>query len=223
MHLYSPAPGARARGRVARPCAPATATRTRGKADGGGGGREEAGGVADPVSLCSAGVGGGIAVHAPETPLISSQFVSAIFQPIANATTSRKPAEYRDLHAILPRGGGRREGGGWKEGEEGGVGSARIGWLPECGADGPEIRRDGRLRRLAAGRGSLPPRLIDASRYRRATRPCCLRRCSTRHCAKCLFCAIAADSFRAGSSGRLISPPGEKLRAARTTHERLSA
>jgi len=138
MHLYSPAPGARARGRVARPCAPATATRTRGKADGGGGGREEAGGVADPVSLCSAGVGGGIAVHAPETPLISSQFVSAIFQPIANATTSRKPAEYRDLHAILPRGGGRREGGGWKEGEEGGGG--------EC-----EDRLVARMRRGRAG------------------------------------------------------------------------
>lgn len=29
-----------------------------------------------------------VAVHAPETPLISSQFVSAIFQPIASATAN---------------------------------------------------------------------------------------------------------------------------------------
>lgn len=72
MHLFPRKVQARTDTRT-RTCA-AIRTRTRG--------------VADPVSLCSVGV----AVHAPETSLISSQFVSAIFSLIARKRERERSA-----------------------------------------------------------------------------------------------------------------------------------
>jgi len=109
MHLYSPAPGARARGRVARPCAPATATRTRGKPTGGGGdwGGEGGRGRRPSFTLfrrcrwrnCRA-----CPRNALNLESICQRYLSADCKCDHGP---RKPAEYRDLHAILPRGEAR--------------------------------------------------------------------------------------------------------------------
>jgi len=189
-----------------------------GKADGrrrrwgGGGAGRRAGGVADPVSLCSAGVGGGIAVHAPETPLISSQFVSAIFQPIANATTGRASPPSIVICMPSSRGGRQGSGGRWGGSED------RLVARMRRGRAGNSQRRA--IKTFGGWESSARCRR-DWSIHRGVVQLLVHVVVAPHDIVPMSLCAIA-DSFRAGFSIRLISPPVEELRAARI-HERSSA